>query len=129
MTNDLAEVIAKEYYNDDTLDTINEVRRFISFPGIYTYGTPESDVIFVYMLISDEALEMLSKIKNIEDFTSDLTSELLQYPGDNIYVLRCIARNKVEPKKTALLMMQKHNAKSISWHDDNSVVLHTHRRV
>lgn len=129
----VAEFVAKKYYNDDTVEGINRVNKLLSHPGIFFAGVPDSGAVLIYLTLSDEGLDILKSVKRQKDFNSGLTLELLDHPGQHIYVFRLVTDDKVPLDLLRTLrtrIMQKHDAVSFSWHDnnlDNPVVLHTHK--
>lgn len=125
----IPEFIAHNYYKDDTIDGERRVENLISHPGVYYYGTPDDGVMMVYLTLSDEGLDLLRSKKELSDFTPDFSAELLQYPGNHIYVFRLIsegAHRLSDLRKLRSKIMSKHHAVSFSWHDDHSVKLHTY---
>jgi hypothetical protein len=129
----ISEYIAKNYHKDDTIEGARKIDSMLARPGIYYLGSPHEGVILVYMLLSDEGLELLRSYKKQSEFTVALSNKMLEYPGDNVYVFRLVSESKVPLltlRRLRSQIMQKHNAKSFSWHDnnhDNPVILHTYR--
>lgn len=127
---EIAERLAKDYYHDDSIDKVNFVRRMLAIPGIYNYLSPD-EVLWVYMLLSDEGLALLKTKTKKEDFTSSLSEELLRYPGHHIYIFRSLAPSngsqRAAFRRAATFLLQKHQATDISWHDNERVYLHTYR--
>lgn len=125
---DIAELLAKDYYKDDTIDNITEIRRMLGFPGVHVYFSPDH-LIWVYMLLSDEGMAILKSTTQLSDFTANFTNELLAHPGEYIYIFRNLSLDKenhrANLRKAANFLMKKHNSPSISWHDDKRVFLHT----
>ncbi len=127
---DVAERLAKEYYKDDTVERTEEIRRMLAVPGVHFYVSPE-DVLWVYLLLSDEGLELLRSKTDMSSFTSSFSSELLEHPGNHIYIFRSLAPSNVSQRaafrRAAEVLMNKHNSPDISWHDNDRVYLHTYR--
>lgn len=129
----VAEFIAQKYYHDDTIEAVERVNRILSHPGIFFAGIPDNGVVLVYLTLSDEGLDILKSKTKQSDFNAALTRELLNYPGDHIYVFRIVSDDKPSLHILKILrsqIMRKHRAVSFSWHDndhDNPVVLHTYK--
>lgn len=127
---DVAERLAKEYYKDDTLERVDGIRRMLSTPGVHFYCSPE-DVLWVYLLVSDEGLDLLKKKKEVKEFTKEFSQELLSHPGNHIYIFRSLAPENTSQRaafrKAAQFIMGKHHAVDISWHDEHQVFMHTYR--
>lgn len=126
---DIAEFVAQNYYHNDTVKGVSEVRDLLSFPGVYSIGIPDDGLVMIYMTLSERGLERLRQVKDESDFTPSLTSELLSHPGKHVYIFRLVSINK--PKLHDLRdlreqVIKRHNALSVSWHDDHRVFLHTY---
>lgn len=125
---DVAERLSKDYHMDDTQEGINSIREMLSLPGVHFFVSPQ-DVLWVYLLISDEAIELLRSKTSVDEFTSQLTSQLLTMPGRHIYIFRSLAPENVSQRQAfreaAQILIRKHRAIDISWHDDKRVYLHT----
>ena len=125
----VAEFIAKNYYNDDTVTGVQRVQTLLSHPGIYFEGLPDQGLVLVYMLVSDEGLQMLRDLKTPEDFKGGFSDRLMQHPGDNVYVFRIVSEGRpaIDQLRTIRTrIIEKHNAKTFSWHDNQRVILHTY---
>lgn len=126
---DVAERLAKEYYSDDTMERVDAIREMLHVPGIHFYCSPDN-VLWVYMLLSDEGLDLLRSKKKIADFTKNFSEELLQHPGNHIYIFRSLAPENISQRaafrRAAQFIIQKHNAVDISWHDDHRVFMNTY---
>lgn len=126
---DVAERLAAEYYKDDTMERVDAIRHMLSIPGIHFYCSPEN-VLWVYMLVSDEGLDLLRAKKKVSDFTKDFSEELLSHPGNHIYIFRSLAPENVSQRsafrRAAQFIMRKHQAIDISWHDDHRVFMNTY---
>lgn len=126
---EVAEFVAKNYYHDDTDQSINRIRGMLAHPGVYFEGIPERGSVLIYITLSDEGMEILRSAKKVEDFKNGFSERLLNYPGPHIYVFRMVTEGKPTLQYLRELrekIMRKHNAVSFSWHDNNHVVLHTY---
>lgn len=126
---EVAEFIAKYYYEDETHENIQRVRDLLSYPGIYFAGIPDDGLILVYLTMSDEGLQLLKNLKTPQDFKNGFTEKLLQHPGPHVYVFRMVSDGRHmlrELRRLRAFIMKKHNASSFSWHDNNHILLHTH---
>lgn len=127
---EVAEFIAKNYYHDDTVQGVTNVRELLSHPGIYYAGIPDDGMMMIYMMVSDEGLRMLQEKTRAEEFTPEFSGELLKHTGNNAYVFRLVStgiKNLSELRRLRSSIMRRHNAASFSWHDDHQVLLHTYR--
>lgn len=128
---EVAEFIAKNYYHKDTLEETQRIRDLLAYPGIFFEGIPDDGLIFVYLTLSDEGLNILKKATKPEDFKNGFTETLLRHPGHHVYVFRMVTEGKPKLEDLRRLrekVMNKHNALSFSWHDDHRVLLHTYER-
>lgn len=128
---EVAEFIAQKYYHDDTLQEVQRIREMLAHPGVYFEGIPDNGVVLVYITLSDTGLKMLKDATTVDHFKNGFTEKLLAHPGHHIYVFRLVAENKPalhELRHLRTKIMNKHQATSFSWHDDNRVVLHTYER-
>lgn len=126
---DVAEFVAKNYYNDETLDRINEERALLNHPGVYFKRSPDAELVLIYMALSDNMLAKLRSISDANMFTPAFTSELLSNSGRNIYVFRLVTEGPYRIQTLREMrdsIIKEHNAKTFSWHDDKNVLLHTY---
>lgn len=124
-----AEFIAQQYYKDTSADRVHQVERLLAYPGVHTEGTVENGIILIYLTLSDEGLRLLRDVKTPEDFKNGFSERILEHPGNHIYVFRLVSSNSPklgELRRLREVIVQKHKAKSFSWHDDDRVILHTY---